>query len=383
MAASTFCPYFNRSECTSCEWIGQDYLRQLERKEQRVRELLSSFPSFQLERSVQSPLQGFRNRAKMGVTGTVEHPVIGLLGVDKLDEGRELLSCPIHHDKLNQIIAAVPELIQSYNLIPYRIQERKGELKGIIAFYSPVANQAYLRFILRSKECVARIKKLVPALQKQFPEVICITANIQPIPHAVQEGFEEIFLTEVRTIDLDLGSIRLMLAPQAFVQTNISVAVQLYETAALWIQEARPRKVLELFCGQGAFSLVAAARNPAKFLGIEINPEAVRTANETAQNLGLSQVQFKTSDATQVAEALESFQPDLVLVNPPRRGLAEGTQMLKQALPPYLIYSSCSIETLAFDLKILAGIYTLKKVQLFDMFPHTQHFETLVWLQRA
>ncbi|MEO5970803.1 MAG: methyltransferase domain-containing protein [Bdellovibrionia bacterium] len=402
-AEPTFCSYFNRGECRSCNWIEQEYLGQLEKKENKIKEALSFFPAFQLEKSIKSPLQGFRNRAKMIVTGSVEKPVIGLLGEETLDQGRELLSCPIHHKKLNQIIAALPEIISTYNLIPYRIYERKGELKGLILFYSPETNQSYLRFILRSKECVARIKKLVPGFQKQFPEVVCITANIQPIPHAIQEGPEEIFLTEVQSIDLQLGAIRLKLAPQAFVQTNIHVATELYQTAARWIGEAQRvcadssnhgraagkahfTKILELFCGQGAFSLIAAHTlegvAPASFLGIEINPEAVRTANDTAMTLGLSQVRFKASDATQVFSDIESFQPDLILVNPPRRGLGDGVKTLKKIPPSHLIYSSCSIRTLAADLKVLAGNYHLKKVQLFDMFPHTEHFETLIWLER-
>jgi 23S rRNA (uracil747-C5)-methyltransferase len=387
MKNNNFCSYFDQRSCRSCKWIEQDYSSQIIKKEEQIRDALSFFQIFHLEKSVQSSLQGFRNRAKMSVTGSVETSVIGLLGQnnDSLDEGREILACPIHHEKLNQIIAALPELIRVYNLIPYIIQERKGELKGVIAFYSQETNQAYLRFILRSKECVARLKKLVPVFQKQFPEVVCITANIQPVPHAIQEGPEEIFLTETRAIDLQLGSLCLKLTPQAFVQTNIHVATALYETAARWIQEAEGvGNFLELFCGQGAFSLVAAQSlldRTTRFLGIEINGEAVKAANETAKRLGLGHVLFRASDATQVASEIEDFQPDLVLVNPPRRGLAQGALILKQATPRYIIYSSCSIETLARDLRILSEKYNIRKIQLFDMFPHTEHFETLVWLQ--
>ncbi len=338
----------------------------------------------QLEPSVHSPLQGFRNRAKMIVTGSVENPVVGLLGEDNLDQGREILYCPIHAPKLNQIIASIPEFIRSYNLIPYNIKERRGELKGLIAFYSPVTHQAYLRFILRSKECVARIKKLVPVLQSRLPEVLCITANIQSIPHAIQEGPEEIYLTDRKDIDLQVGPICLKLSPQAFVQTNMTVATELYQTGARWIQEAQPKKVLELFCGQGAFSLVTAQSATAveEFLGIELNRDAVRSANETAKLLGLRHVKFQASDAIRAKSDIQAFRPDLVLVNPPRRGLTEGAGILKAALPQYVIYSSCSIKTLASDLRVLSESYRIKRVQLFDMFPHTAHFETLVWLER-
>lgn len=381
---STFCHYFNRRECRSCSHIQQDYLSQIRKKEEAIRTALGFLMTDPLEPSIHSPLQEFRNRAKMTVTGSVENPVVGLLGEDNLDQGREILYCPIHAAKLNQIIASIPEFIRSYNLIPYNIEERKGELKGLIVFYSPVTHQAYLRFILRSKECVARIRKLLPVLQSKLPEILCVTANIQPIPHAIQEGPEEVYLTERKNIDLQVGPICLKLSPQAFVQTNITVATELYQTGARWIQEAQPKKVLELFCGQGAFSLVAAhsATVVEEFLGIELNPDAVQSANQTAKVLDLRHVKFQASDAIRAELDMRAFRPDLVLVNPPRRGLTQGASILKAVLPRHVIYSSCSIKSLSSDLQVLSESYRIKRVQLFDMFPHTAHFETLVWLER-
>jgi 23S rRNA (uracil747-C5)-methyltransferase len=387
------CSYFDQNLCRSCSLIEVDYDSQIQKKEFQIKTALAFLGEVPLVGPVRSQSLGFRNRAKMGVTGSVDHPVVGLLGKDRLDEGREILSCPIHHEKLNQIIAALPQFIRDYNLIPYSIQARKGELKGVILFYAPESDEAYLRFILRSKECVSRIKKGIPTIQKQFSELKCVTANIQPVPHAIQEGPEEIYLTGCQTLRLQIGKIVLNLSPHAFVQTNIRVATQLYETAAEWIIEAQSAsglagqfRVLELFCGQGAFSLVAvnrAGRDKIKFLGLEINPGAVASASETARDLGLEGcVEFQVADATRVAPQIETFQPHHVLVNPPRRGLGEGVQLLKKARPQHFIYSSCSLESLAKDLQHLAEDYSLTRVQLFDMFPHTEHFEVLVWLQR-
>jgi 23S rRNA (uracil747-C5)-methyltransferase len=238
----------------------------------------------------------------------------------------------------------------------------------------------YLRWVVRSEECVARIRELLPALQKQFPALVCVSANLQPIPHALLEGPEEIFLSDERAIAHQLGSLRLRLAPQAFVQTNLEVATKLYQTAAGWIGEARVKRVLELFCGQGAFSLFAAA-SAERILGIELNADAVAAANETARDLGLSHLQFKAADAAGVEEEFARFAPESVLVNPPRRGLGATVELLRRQQPGQLIYSSCSLESLARDLQALAGSYRLRRVQLFDLFPHTEHFEVLVWLK--
>lgn len=376
------CHYFEQKHCLSCEWIRDPYAEQLQKKERILREKLAFLPGFTVLPSQPSSESSFRNRIKMSVTGTLESPVIGLLGEVNLDEGRELLDCPIQHVRLNELLAAIPDLIRRYQLIPYRIQEKKGELKGLIAFHS--STEMYLRFVLRSKECVARIKKLLPELQRQFPDLVCVSANIQPIPHAILEGEEEIIFTERTSIDYPIGPFTLKLAPQAFVQTNREVAAKLYQTAAEWIRTASPKKMMELYCGQGAFSFFAAKLSPEieKVLGVEINEDAVRTANETVQRLGLPRLHFICSDATQVAAEVKDFAPELILVNPPRAGLKSGVKMLVHQGAPYVVYSSCSLDSLSKDLEELSTAYSLKKVQIFDLFPHTEHFEVLAFLEK-
>ena len=372
---SIFCEYFNAHTCRSCNWIEQDYSQQLLQKESIIRKELNV--QFALEKSTPSSTKGFRNRAKMSVTGTSADPIIGLTGEDSLDQGRKLLHCPIHHPKLNAVIEALPEFIREFNLIPYQIESKQGELKGLILFYSPGSDQMYLRFVLRSKECVSRIIKLLPKLQNQFPFLKCVTANIQPTPHAILEGKEEIFITEQKFIDHSLGQITLALSPQAFVQTNVEVATKLYQTAAAWIAEIKPNKMLELFCGQGAFSFFA-AQSAKEILGIEINEDAVNTANLTAKKLGFSHVSFEAKDAHDAP----FIGADLLLVNPPRRGLFDSIQIILESKPQHLIYSSCSVETLSKDIQKLSIQYRMIKIQLFDLFPHTEHFETLVMLER-
>jgi 23S rRNA (uracil747-C5)-methyltransferase len=375
----TFCDYYNRGECRSCSEIETDYRAQLDRKEARVRESLAFLSPPELDPSVPSPRAGFRNRAKLVVTGTSADPVIGLGGEDDLDLGRALLACPIHHPKLNEVIGALPEFIREYDLVPYRIAERKGELKGLILFYASETDEMYLRFILRSKECVSRIRKLLPKLQARFPRVTVVTANLQPIPHAILEGPEEVFITERKTIRHAIGGVPFRLAPPAFVQTNSEVAAELYACAAEWIRESGAARVVELFCGQGAFSFFAAGA-AAALLGIDRNVEGVEAANASAREQGLAHLRFKAASADETRGELEAFRPDLVLVNPPRRGLAGARSLLREVAPRELIYSSCHLETLVGDLQVFRDGYRVRRLRVFDLFPHTKHFEVLVWL---
>ena len=382
----SFCGYFNRGECRSCSEIDRSPSEQIAAKEARIRSSLNFFSTENLPilASVRSEPKAFRNRAKMSVTGTLADPRIGLIGAENLDDGRSLLECPIHHPELNRFLLAMPDFIREYRLIPYRIGEKTGELKSLIAFYSPSSHEMYVRFVLRSQECVSRLRKALPKLQADFPALVCVSANLQPIPHAILEGPEEIFLTERRTITHRLGEFSFRLSPQTFVQTNVEVATQLYREVAKWVAEAKPSKMLELYCGQGAFSFFTAAASPGigEIEGLDLNPEGIASAEEMARELGLGQLKFRVMDASRVGPELERFQDGLVLVNPPRAGLRAAADWIAKYPPAELIYSSCALETLAPDLRKFSNFYCVRKIRLFDLFPHTNHFETLVWLSR-
>ena len=325
---------------------------------------------------------GFRNKAKFSITGTIDHPIIGLTGENELDLGREITNCPLHHQEINDLLKALPAFIQLALLQPYQIKLKTGELKGAIVYFSTETKEIYLRFILRSKESLDRIKKHAATLLKQFPHLTCLTANIQPVPHAILEGEEEIFFTAQHFIHHRLGEVEMTLHPQGFVQTNQEMAQKLYSTAAQWTLEASPATFMELFSGQGAFSFFI-QKHVQKAIGVEINAEAVERANQTAKNLGLSHLSFVAQDAAQVEKMVLDFNPELILVNPPRRGLAGVNQILKKVNSRYFIYSSCNAETLAQDLVQLKDHFTVVKAQLFDMFPNTEHFETLVLLKSS
>jgi 23S rRNA (uracil747-C5)-methyltransferase len=370
------CRHFNAGTCRSCEFIQVDYKEQLEQKSKRLMHALKEIYSGPCLPPIGSDSVGFRHKAKMVVTGTAKHPVIGLLGEKELDQGREILDCPVHHPKINALLSKMPEYIALARLDPYQIAQKKGELKAIIIYWSESGNEGLVRFVLRSREGLDRIRKNLAWFSANAPEFVCVSVNIQPVSHAILEGEEEIILTEINSIAY-MGH---RIAPKGFVQTNEMVAQRLYQTAAEWVKEIGIDKFAELYSGQGAFSFfmapfVGSAR------GYEINKEAVNRANATAREIGLLNMVFKCSDAAKVGEDLGQYMPDLVLINPPRRGLAEGVSLFQSGNFPYIIYSSCSMESLSRDLSQLKIRYEILKVQIFDMFPHSHHFETLVLLK--
>jgi 23S rRNA (uracil747-C5)-methyltransferase len=376
----TFCSYYNQVICSSCSSIEQDYSSQVEAKNQKLKHLLADFGPFDLLAPVISAPVGFRNKAKFSITGSLDHPIIGLTGENELDQGREITNCPLHHSEINDLLKALPAFIKLANLQPYQIKLKTGELKGAIVYFSSETKEIYLRLILRSKESLDRIKKHSATLLTQFPKLTCLTANIQPVAHAILEGDEEIFFTPQHFIQHQLGEVHMTLHPQGFVQTNQEMALKLYATAAQWTLEASPSTFMELFSGQGAFSFFI-QKHVKQALGVEINAEAVERANLTAKNLNLNHLSFVAQDAALVEKMVLDFNPELILVNPPRRGLAGVNQILKEVKSRYFIYSSCNAETLAQDLIQLKDHFTVVKAQVFDMFPNTDHFETLVLLE--
>ena len=169
------------------------------------------------------------------------------------------------------------------------------------------------------------------------------------------------------------GSVR-----KVFFQTNPAVASQLYATARDWVRQLPVKHMWDLFCGVGGFGLHCATPDM-QLTGIEIASEAIACAKQSAAELGLTRLQFQALDSTQFATA-QGDVPELVLVNPPRRGIGKPLcDYLSTMAPRFIIYSSCNAQTMAKDIRELPG-FRIERVQLFDMFPHTAHYEVLTLL---
>ncbi|MDF3126771.1 23S rRNA (uracil(747)-C(5))-methyltransferase RlmC [Rheinheimera sp. 1928-s] len=376
------CVEFLAGRCSSCSQLAVPYAEQLAQKQQKLALLMVPFTEAELLPAVASEEQGFRTKAKMVVSGTAAEPVLGILnGQTPVD----LSACPLYPPAFEPAFALIKHFIQRAGLTPYQLEQKQGELKLVLLSQSQHSGRFMLRFVLRSKNCLASIQKHLAWLQQQWPALEVCSVNLQPVHMAVLEGPEEIVLTPEELLREELNGIPLYLTPQSFFQTNSTVAAALYATAKQWAEPLAGHRLWDLFCGVGGFGLhlASSAQGQVRALtGIEIAPKAIASATRSAAELGLAEVQFQALDATAFAKAAEQT-PDLLLVNPPRRGL--GSELCKSVLalqPAWLIYSSCNPDTLASDLAVLTTDYQLLKVQLFDMFPHTHHAEVLTLLQR-
>lgn len=372
------CALYDAGRCRSCQWIDQPVADQLSAKMADLRALLSTRPVGEWCAPVSGPEQAFRNKAKMVVSGSVEKPLLGMLHRDGTPE--DLTSCPLYPASFSAVFSALKPFIARAGLTPYNVARKRGELKYLLLTESQQDGGMMLRFVLRSEAKLAQLSAALPALRAQLPQLNVISVNIQPVHMAIMEGEKEIFLTDRQALAEQFNNVPLWIRPQSFFQTNPSVASRLYATARAWVRELPVQHMWDLFCGVGGFGLHCATP-VMKLTGIEIAPEAIACARQSAEQLGLHNLHFQALDSTAFATGQGDI-PDLVLVNPPRRGIGQALcDYLSEMAPPFIIYSSCNAQTMAKDLQQLPG-YRIARVQLFDMFPHTAHYEVLTLLMR-
>lgn len=371
------CALYDAGRCRSCQWLELPLTQQLADKMANLRELLASHPAATWLAPVSGPQTAFRNKAKMVVSGSVERPLLGMLHRDGTPE--DLTDCPLYPPSFEPVFAALKPFIARAGLTPYNVARKRGELKYLLLTESQHGGMM-LRFVLRSVAKLEQLRAALPWLQQQLPQLKVITANIQPVHMAIMEGEQEIFLSDQQALAENFNGVPLWIRPQSFFQTNPTVASQLYATARDWVRALPVNHMWDLFCGVGGFGLHCATPQM-RLTGIEIAPEAIACAKQSAAQLGLTNLHFQALDSTQFATHEDDI-PQLVLVNPPRRGIgAELCDYLSRMAPPYIIYSSCNARTMAADIDRLQG-YRLERVQLFDMFPHTAHYEVLTLLVR-
>lgn len=431
------CHHFDAGRCHSCTLLEIAYPTQVLDKERHVAALLAPFAgNLTWLPPVTGAESAFRNKAKMVVSGTVDAPVLGILDREGPTGGHgiDLTDCGLYPPALQAAFPALAAFVTRARLEPYTVAEpspatlpdadrpstpltaatgspeagdrrraakaaraakrgaHRGELKYLLVTLSP-DGELMVRFVLRSQEPVARMRKHLPWLQAELPQLAVVTANIQPAHAAVLEGDLEIPLSDRTALPMRLDGITLNLRPQSFFQTNTEVAAALYRQAREWVDAVDPASLWDLYCGVGGFALHCAA--PGRSVtGVEISAEAIAAAQESRDALvaaspeGASRfgsVRFAAGDATAVgAPALAGHDPDMVIVNPPRRGIgADLSRRLEHATGVrHVLYSSCNATTLAKDLAAMPS-FVPRLARLLDMFPQTSHYEVLVLLERA
>ena len=223
---------------------------------------------------------------------------------------------------------------------------------------------------------------------KQFFEKkqIDFSVNLQPKDDNVIMGPEMIYSSSDKSVG-DIGNLRFYIAPQSFFQVNSFMTYELYQTALDFADLKETDDVLDLFCGVGTISLFM-AQKAHRVYGIEYVKEAIENARQNAALNNITNTKFFAGPCEEITENVlktETFNPSVIILDPPRSGCEEALiRFLSGLNAPRIVYVSCDPATLARDLKIFKeqGNYQVIKVQGVDMFPRTIHVETVVLMSR-
>jgi len=375
------CPHFDAHRCRSCDWLEQQYESQLARKQYLAQQTLSSVSGIAWQFPIRSQPFNFRNKAKLAALGTARKLIFGLPANLAQQLGQHDLSdCRLYVPEIAEALPIIRSWLNQLGIAPYELGRRCGELKYVL-LSAGSENCLMLRLVLANLDWQARITAAIPALMKDLPQLRVLSINLQPEHKAIVEGSLEIVLTDADALEVAVNDISLRLMPQSFFQTNTEIAAQLYQRAREWLAPLPLGLIWDLYCGVGGFGLHLAGLTQ-KLIGVEINSAAVASAVQAASRAGFDNAQFVAADALEFAR-MQSCWPNLLLLNPPRRGIDdELCKMIEASDTQFVLYSSCNPTSLARDLAKLPS-FTAQRAQLFDMFPNTEHAEVLVLLKRS
>lgn len=237
-----------------------------------------------------------------------------------------------------------------------------------------------------SSDALPYTDELVGALTAAVPEIKSVVLNINSEDTNVILGDRcEVIYGKDHITDVLCG-VRVRISPQSFYQVNRAQAHRLYEKAAEYAKPQKDTLLLDLYCGAGTIGLSMADRT-GEVIGVETVPQAVEDAKLNARENGITNARFICADAEQAAQKLleEGRRPDVIILDPPRKGCSDGTLTAAAGMKPdRIVYVSCDPATLARDCERLAQLgYKVKEVTPVDMFPRTAHVECVACLEKA
>jgi 23S rRNA (uracil1939-C5)-methyltransferase len=227
--------------------------------------------------------------------------------------------------------------------------------------------------------------QFVNALLERHPEITTIVQNVNNKRTSLVLGNDSRTLFGSGYIEEDLCGCRFRISPKAFYQINPTQTEVLYGKALEYAELDGNQTVLDAYCGTGTIGIIASGRAK-KVIGVELNSDAVKDAKVNAELNGVKNIEFYEDDAgkfmVRAAEADEKF--DVVIMDPPRAGASlDFLRSLVYLAPEKIVYISCNPETQARDLSFLTRKgYKVRRIQPVDMFPHTEHVETVVCLSK-
>ena len=377
------CPVYKK--CGGCQLQNLTYEEQLRYKQNKVIKLLKSFGRVEQIIGMDNPYH-YRNKVQAAFftdrNGKIKSGVYqsGTHRIVNVDD------CQIEDKLADKIIVAIRKMLPSFRLTTYNEDTRKGFLRHVLVKRGFSTDQVMVVLVTGTPIFPSK-NNFVKALREKFPQITTVVQNINSFKTNLVLGERQIVLYGKGYIEDELCGCRFRISPKSFYQINPIQTEVLYGKAIEFANLKGDETVLDTYCGVGTIGIIAAKHGAGQVVGVEMNGDAVRDAIQNAKANQLNNIRFFKGDAGEFMEsaAEENTKPDIVMMDPPRAG--SSVQFLSSLIkmsPSTIVYVSCNPETLARDLEYLRknSRYRVKKIQPVDMFPHTQHVETVVLLSR-
>lgn len=373
--------------CVGCPLIDVPYPHQLTCKRARIVEALAAYPelsSVEVPAVIPAPQRlGYRCRVKLVVRRHGDGVALGLY-LPQSHRVMDISSCPVHPQRVNQVIQYLKSKIMQLDVAPYDERDDSGDLRYLDLRYSAARREVQVTLVTRHA-AFAQADALARALMRRFSFVTGVVQNINESRGNVIWGSSFRTLAGRNTLLDQIGHLKLVFPPGVFSQTNPFTARKLYESVRGFAGLGGRETVLDLYCGVGPISLYLAPA-AGQIWGVDESDVAIATAKQNARRNGLGNCRFTSGDAAALVGLKKAgVRFDVIVVNPPRKGIQPAAlTALVDCNPAKLIYVSCDPRTLARDLaRLAAADYRIVRIQPFDMFPQTVEVEAIALLEKC
>ena len=390
--------------CGGCKWQCLKYEEQLKAKQQQVEDNLVRIGKIELP-EIQpiigsKHVYGYRNKLEFGfsnkrwlteeeVRADVKYDVMDAVGfhiTGAFDKILDIEECHLMDDVNNAIRNDIRRYALEHGLEFYDLRLNKGLLRSLMIRTSNTGELMFLvQFRIESPEHQAQADALMQHLADTFPQ---ITSLLYVDNHKANDTFGDQEIHVVKGKDFiyeEMEDLKFKGGPKSFYQTNTEQAYELYKVARSFAGLTGNELVYDLYTGTGTIANFV-ARQARQVIGIEYVPEAIEDAKVNSDINSISNTLFFAGDMKDILNKefiCQHGRPDVIITDPPRAGMHQDViDTILFAAPERIVYVSCNPATQARDLQLLDAAYKVVKVQPVDMFPHTQHVENVVLLEK-
>jgi 23S rRNA (uracil1939-C5)-methyltransferase len=383
--------------CGGCKWQFLNYPKQLEYKQQHVRESVERIGLIRdvlVHPTLSSPkIFGYRNKMEfscsdrrwllpdeMGKEGVDMGFALGLHVPGTFYKVLDTRACLLQPELGNRILDDVRTFIKSSGVPVYGLRSHTGFWRFLMLRHSVACDQ-WMVNIITAKEDFQTVKPLAVLLMDKYPEIISVVNNITSRKAGIAVGEYEIQLGGTSCIKDKIGDFEFEISANSFFQTNTLGARRLFDTVKEYAGLSGRETVVDLYSGTGAIAIYLSG-DANEVIGMEIVESALKDAQKNCRINGITNCRFVLGDIKERILTLD-VRPDVMIIDPPRVGMhKEVVDRVLEMGPARIVYVSCNPATMARDLGIMKQRYRVVEVQPVDMFPHTYHIESVARLEK-